>query len=177
MACHKFSRRDFLSSTALASLTVLFAGSALLGACSDPSQPSTEEGFDPAEGRQTLARFARHLYPHDGVEDTVYTEISDRLATEAVAEGPFIGALNDGLSALEGENDAPWLALPPRGQIAIMKEQEGQPYFSTLQAHIREALYNHPAVWEVIGYPGPSAHLGGYIDRGFDDIDWLPEVD
>jgi hypothetical protein len=26
------------------------------------------------------------------------------------------------------------------------------------------------------GYEGASADKGGYIDRGFNDIDWLPKV-
>jgi hypothetical protein len=28
-------------------------------------------------------------------------------------------------------------------------------------------------VWAKFGYEGPSADKGGYISRGFDDIDWL----
>ena len=36
-------------------------------------------------------------------------------------------------------------------------------------------LYNDPQVWEKLGYEGPSAEQGGYLSRGFDDIDWLPK--
>ena len=36
------------------------------------------------------------------------------------------------------------------------------------------ALYNNPLVWRHFGYEGPSAEFGGYIDRGFDDLTWLP---
>jgi hypothetical protein len=31
-------------------------------------------------------------------------------------------------------------------------------------------------VWKVLGYEGPSAELGGYINRGFSDIDWLQDA-
>ena len=34
-------------------------------------------------------------------------------------------------------------------------------------------IYGNPEVWPLFGYEGPSADKGGYIDRGFDDIDWL----
>ncbi|HDL17353.1 MAG TPA: Twin-arginine translocation pathway signal, partial [Rhizobiales bacterium] len=34
-------------------------------------------------------------------------------------------------------------------------------------------LYNRKDVWAKLGYEGESASKGGYIDRGFDDIDWL----
>ena len=38
------------------------------------------------------------------------------------------------------------------------------------------SLYNQPAVWAKLGYEGSSAEHGGYIHRGFDDIDWLNQV-
>jgi hypothetical protein len=28
-------------------------------------------------------------------------------------------------------------------------------------------------MWKVLGYEGESASKGGYINRGFNDIDWL----
>jgi hypothetical protein len=34
-------------------------------------------------------------------------------------------------------------------------------------------LYNQKEVWPLFGYEGESYSQGGYIDRGFDDIDWL----
>ena len=44
-----------------------------------------------------------------------------------------------------------------------------------LQATAVVELYDNPLVWKAFGYEGPSTHLGGYKDRGFDDLDWLPE--
>src|ERR1700732_2043427 len=32
------------------------------------------------------------------------------------------------------------------------------------------------ALWPKFGYEGSSAEHGGYIKRGFNDIDWLPKV-
>jgi hypothetical protein len=29
--------------------------------------------------------------------------------------------------------------------------------------------------WELVGYEGPSFGKGGYLERGFDDLDWLPD--
>jgi hypothetical protein len=37
-------------------------------------------------------------------------------------------------------------------------------------------LYGNPQVYQMFGYGGPSAELGGYIDRGFNDIGWLPNT-
>jgi hypothetical protein len=30
-------------------------------------------------------------------------------------------------------------------------------------------------VWDLLGYEGPSFDKGGYLHRGFNDLDWLPE--
>ena len=37
------------------------------------------------------------------------------------------------------------------------------------------SLYNNKEVWPKFGYEGASADKGGYINRGFNDIDWLPQ--
>jgi hypothetical protein len=38
------------------------------------------------------------------------------------------------------------------------------------------SLYNQKEVWPRFGYEGSSAEHGGYINRGFADIDWLPKA-
>ena len=38
------------------------------------------------------------------------------------------------------------------------------------------SLYNQKEVWPKFGYEGSSAEHGGYINRGFADIDWLPKA-
>ena len=40
---------------------------------------------------------------------------------------------------------------------------------------VRE-LYNNPAIWPHFGYEGPSGHKGGYVKRGFDQGDWIPDA-
>jgi len=37
------------------------------------------------------------------------------------------------------------------------------------------ALYTDRKVWSELGYEGPSFKFGGYLERGFNDIDWLSE--
>ena len=56
-----------------------------------------------------------------------------------------------------------------------MKSVEKESFFESIRAGVRDRFYTHPKVWEHIGYPGSSVEFGGYVDRGFDDIDWLPE--
>ena len=36
-------------------------------------------------------------------------------------------------------------------------------------------LYDQAPVWGLLGYQGPCPDGGGYLERGFDDLDWLPD--
>ena len=49
------------------------------------------------------------------------------------------------------------------------------PFFQTVRATAVVALYDQAEVWELLGYEGPSFDQGGYLERGFDDLDWLPD--
>lgn len=51
---------------------------------------------------------------------------------------------------------------------------EGSEYFNLVRATAVVELYDNPLVWKAFGYDGPSVHLGGYVSRGCDDLDWLP---
>ena len=48
------------------------------------------------------------------------------------------------------------------------------PLAKKLRGDMILTLYNNPDVWPKFGYEGASADKGGYINRGFSDIDWLP---
>jgi hypothetical protein len=48
-------------------------------------------------------------------------------------------------------------------------------FFSFVRGNTVLTLYNLPEVWAALGYEGASVEKGGYLTRGFDDLDWLPE--
>ena len=45
----------------------------------------------------------------------------------------------------------------------------------TLRSKVIVTLYNNERVWEAFGYEGSSYEYGGYIERGFSDLGWLPD--
>ena len=83
-------------------------------------------------------------------------------------------ALREGLEQLDRLAGQDWRAAPTTAQIEALALIEGEPFFATVQTAVREQLYERPEVWQLIGYGGPSVGQGGYVTRGFDDIDWLP---
>jgi len=47
------------------------------------------------------------------------------------------------------------------------------PFFQKLRSDFVLYLYSNPAIWPLFGYEGPSNDKGGYLHRGFNDIDWI----
>ena len=47
--------------------------------------------------------------------------------------------------------------------------------FAFVRERICFHLYDDREVWQLLGYPGPSYALGGYLHRGFDELPWLPD--
>jgi hypothetical protein len=68
-----------------------------------------------------------------------------------------------------------WLRLAEEDQISALRAIEGDPFFVAVRNGVRDRLYALPAVWKAIGYPGSSLEFGGYLNRGYADINWLPE--
>ena len=57
--------------------------------------------------------------------------------------------------------------------IGIPGEYE-EDFFETVKAATMGGLYGNPRVAAFFGWEGSSVEHGGYINRGFDDIGWLP---
>ena len=70
-----------------------------------------------------------------------------------------------------------WLDLSEGYKRQALKSIETTTFFQTVRGLSVGAtgLYSQPLVWRHFGYEGPSWRFGGYLNRGFDDIGWLPE--
>ena len=102
-----------------------------------------------------------------------------RRSAGAAALAGAIGILSDtGVAQLDAAakkaKGKPYAALDAEDdRVAVLKSIEDGPFFQKVRGEMVVALYNQPGVWKALGYEGPSADQGGYIHRGFDDIDWL----
>ena len=121
----------------------------------------------------TLVQVARDIYPHDGIADGPYaTAMKAHDTAEAVA---MIEEGVAGLNALAGAKGHPsyvetgWEA----DRNAMLRQIESSAFFGAVRGSLVVGLYNQKEVWGHFGYEGESFSQGGYIDRGFDDIDWL----
>ena len=122
-----------------------------------------------------LARFARLLFPHDGVADAIYAEAMASVLSGFEARPDTTGLLDTAEAALDAQQDESWFDLDEAAQVSAIKDIQGEAFFAAILGALRGAFYYHPAVWKHINYPGSSKEHGGYLHRGFDDISWLPE--
>ena len=115
----------------------------------------------------TTLRVARVMFPHDMLPDIAYAKVVKALEPEAET-------VEQGVAALD--QPTPFLELAGEdAQLERLRSFEGTDYFELVRSTAVVELYDNPLVWQALGYEGPSAHLGGYLHRGFDDLDWLPD--
>lgn len=118
---------------------------------------------------------ARVLYPHDFLDDAPYRRVAEVLAGEVDAAPRAL--LAEGVAALDGVLGRPFVTLAEKERLTAVLAIEGTPFFEAVRAATARHLYDNRALWPRFGYEGPSADLGGYIERGFDDIDRIADED
>jgi hypothetical protein len=124
--------------------------------------------------RKALLRITRLLYPHDALPASVYSDVLDQ-SLAAVAGDDSLGKLLESAErALDRGAAESFIDAPAEAQISALKAVENEPYFGAVLFAVSSKLYTHPETWKMLGYGGPSFEMGGYIDRGSGDIDWLP---
>ena len=123
----------------------------------------------------TLTAMARVLYPHDSLDDAFYRRVVDIVAANADAAQRTL--LADGATALDAAGARAFVGLAEKERLAALQAIEGSPFFEAMRAATARYLYDDRALWARFGYEGASSHLGGYIERGVDDIDWISEAD
>jgi hypothetical protein len=121
----------------------------------------------------TLVQMARDIYPHDKVGDEFYVIAVKGYDTAEAAEGVEAGIAALNASAL-GKGFASYLDTGwERDRVDILRGMENSAFFQQVRGGLVTGLYNQKAVWPIFGYEGSSFEFGGYIDRGFNDINWL----
>ena len=127
----------------------------------------------------TLVGMARAMYPHDRLPDAPYERVVAALDAKAAADDRMKTLLTEGvgfLATTTGRHPRDFASLPEDQQVAALTRLQDTPFFQAVAAEVIVNLYSQPEVWAYLGYEGPSNDKGGYLDRGFDDIDWLDDA-
>ena len=162
------TRRKFLAAVLTlggAAATVPFFRSSQAWAESDADMPFV------------MVKLARRLFPHEGMADAVYSEVVGQVLV-TIASNPATAGLIDGATqVLDSAASGSWFDLGEAEQLEVLQATENDPTVVGLRETVRFVFYENESVWKHIDYPGSSKEYGGYINRGFNDIDWLPEAE
>ncbi|OPY99372.1 Twin-arginine translocation pathway signal [Bradyrhizobium sacchari] len=174
----KHSRRVFLKGVATAVPVVAVATSAAVGI--EDAWADDASALSPAT-MKTLLKVARDIYPHDVLGDSYYITAIKPWDGKAAKDPAVKSLISDGISRLDQNArdrhkvayaEVPWEA----DRVVLLKEIEASDFFQKVRGDLVVSLYNQKEVWPRFGYEGSSAEHGGYINRGFADIDWLPKA-
>jgi hypothetical protein len=124
---------------------------------------------------EAVTALARTLYPHVALPDSAYERVSTKLDEAAGEDAAQAQVVNDGVADLDGRGDEPFVARSSEQQLADARAIAGSDFFELVRSTAVVEIYSDPQTWKLMGYEGPSFAEGGYIDRGFNDLDWLPD--
>lgn len=166
----KLTRRELLRHTAAAG-AIAVVGTGFIAA-TDAAWAMDVKSISEHE-MATLLQMARDIYPHDRIGDEYYAiavkgydaDDKKKMVSEGVAKLDSLAVAAGAPNYIETK----W----EENRVALLKQIEDDAFFQTIRGGLVTGLYNQKAVWPVFGYEGESYSKGGYINRGFDDINWL----
>ncbi|GAA4523783.1 hypothetical protein GCM10023160_14370 [Brachybacterium paraconglomeratum] len=143
------------------------------------SAPQTGDTVNDIEGSedaaQTLLALIRAAFPHEGVPGTAYERAAATVQAAAEDTTWMRVKLAQGLDSLQALAGGRFTELTAQEALPLLLRVQHTSYFGFVRQTVVVSLYEDEEVWEALGYEGPSFDKGGYIERGFDDLDWLPD--
>ncbi len=126
-------------------------------------------------GGKVLSDVVYQLFPHERLSRDVYTQVTEQLNGRISQSAELAAMMDSAMEVLSGDSHENWFALPEREKMLALEKIQHTPFFQFVLNEALSGVYRHPLTWELLGYEGSSLEFGGYIDRGFNDIDWLPD--
>ena len=158
------SRRTFLTG-ALATTVYMSLWSI------DPAKAKITAGSK-KEDKELLMKMVRTLYPHDRFPDEPYIRTTDDVINKGNSSPENAIMLQEGIDQLKSDN---FSKLDMEESTKYLTKMGRTAFFEHVRGTTTVTLYNDKEVWEILGYEGYSSDQGGYVNRGFNDLDWLPE--
>ena len=126
----------------------------------------------------TLIQVSRDIYPHDKLEDNFYAKVVEGFDSAAGKSKADKDLFENGLVGLEqasmGKYNKKYRDIGWETQrVQLLRDIEKTTFFQRIRGSLITGIYNNQEAWPLFGYEGESAPMGGYLNRGFDDISWL----
>ena len=166
------SRRMFLMTTTMAGVTTnaMLSGAAFAGS----------SALNTAQSASVL-QMVQDIYPHpDLLELSHYEAIAASVTKTADEDEAAAKTLTDGLARLDEKAQVLYGSTYTEIEDAdtregLLRHFQGEGFFQSVRWTAYFGIYNNKDIWPLFGYQGSSVEYGGYIDRGFSDITFVPE--
>jgi len=106
------------------------------------------------------------------LEDAAYAVVVKAIDAAIAADGHARTLVVTGLERL-GDDFA---ARPEAARTEALKAVEASEFFGLVRAQTLINLYSSQIAYAHFGYEGEAFSKGGYLTRGFNELDWLPDV-
>src|SRR5918999_2213642 len=171
----RLDRRQFLGRSTAAVALMVVTGNAVIHTIE--AWGLETKTLEP-EAMRTLIKMARDIYPHDRLDDRFYAVACKSYDTKSASDATLKALIEEGVSTFDDTamkaHNSPYAAVASEAErAALLKANSGTALFKKLRSDLVVSLYNQKEVWPLFGYEGESASKGGYLTRGFNDIDWL----
>ena len=170
------NRRRFLETSGQAAAGAAIAASAGGAVAIAPQGVLAATRIISTSQAATLLAMARHLFPHEELGDQYYAAAVVLLDEQAAADPDLAAQLVTGVARLDGAMGLPFIQLSRGNRLKVIESVAGTPFFATVRGATLGALYTNDVVMRQFGFEGSSVEHGGYVNRGFDDLGWLPEL-
>lgn len=139
------------------------------------SQPDIDEVSLGADDRANLVKLLRTAYPHSQFPDGPYERTADTILQQVGESTWHCTLLSRGLRTLDGAAGGSFRDLDDIAASKLLSDIADAEFFVFIRGVAVPILYDDHEAWAALGYEGESFSKGGYLHRGFDDLDWLPD--
>ena len=164
------ARREFLHVTGV--LTGLLAAGSPLALLAPSRAWAVDLTSLTSAEAATLLAATRTIAPHDKLEDAAYAFVVRALDAAAVKDEALHRQLKEGVASL----GAGFAGGSESVRVEALRRIESTPFFQNLRVQTLLVLYSTPLAYAYFGYEGEAFSKGGYLQRGFNDLRWLPDV-
>ncbi len=124
-----------------------------------------------AEG-QALLMMCRTIVPHDKLDDAAYAVVVGALDADAARVPAVLASTRAGIASL----GSGFAAANEASRTETLRKIEPTAFFQGVRGTTLQVLYSTPMAYALFGFEGEAFSKGGYLNRGFGSLRWLPEV-
>ena len=172
------SRRTFLKTgKSVTALGLTLMGPMIIG--KDKSWAATFSNIG-ADDAATLIQMARDIYPHDFLADKYYAKVIQGYDSAAGKDKALKSMISKECKKINSAAKKKYknnyrMINREVERVDILKSNTKSPLFAKVRGDPVTGLYNNKEVWPKFAEVS-RLRKGGYLNRGYNDIDWLDKV-